>query len=118
MAISCSKNNVKYLILDADLSVFYAIALQRAYDAEDPAEMQDSQKRKNFILRTKKRLARVVREEYTAKIPDFDPEIHNPEKVFAFLCYRGLVLILIGLKYGFFSSIYGARKSINAHKFG
>ena len=74
MAISCSKNNVKYLILDADLSVFYAIALQRAYDAEDPAEMQDSQKRKNFILRTKKRLARVVREEYTAKIPDFDPE--------------------------------------------
>ena len=21
------------------------------------------------------------------EIPDFDPEIHNPEKVFAFLCY-------------------------------
>ena len=24
------------------------------------------------------------------EIPDFDPEIHNPEKVFAFLCYRGI----------------------------
>ena len=24
------------------------------------------------------------------EIPDFDPEIHNPEKVFALLCYRGI----------------------------
>ena len=24
------------------------------------------------------------------EIPEFDPEIHNPEKVFAFMCYRGL----------------------------
>ena len=24
------------------------------------------------------------------EIPDFDPEIHNPEKVFAFLCYLGI----------------------------
>ena len=24
------------------------------------------------------------------EIPDFDPEIHDPEKVFAFLCYRGV----------------------------
>ena len=24
------------------------------------------------------------------EIPEFDPEIHNPEKVFAFLCYRGV----------------------------
>ena len=24
------------------------------------------------------------------EVPDFDPEIHNPEKVFAFLCYRGI----------------------------
>ena len=24
------------------------------------------------------------------EIPEFDPEIHNPEKVFAFLCYRGI----------------------------
>ena len=24
------------------------------------------------------------------EIPDYDPEIHNPEKVFAFMCYRGL----------------------------
>ena len=24
------------------------------------------------------------------EIPDFDPEIHDPERVFAFLCYRGL----------------------------
>ena len=24
------------------------------------------------------------------EIPDFAPEIHNPEKVFAFLCYRGI----------------------------
>ena len=23
------------------------------------------------------------------EIPEYDPEIHNPEKVFAFLCYRG-----------------------------
>ena len=23
-------------------------------------------------------------------IPEYDPEIHNPEKVFAFLCYRGV----------------------------
>ena len=23
------------------------------------------------------------------EIPDFDPVIHDPEKVFAFLCYRG-----------------------------
>ena len=23
-------------------------------------------------------------------IPDYDPEIHNPEKVFAFMCYRGV----------------------------
>ena len=24
------------------------------------------------------------------EVPDYDPEIHNPEKVFAFLCYRGV----------------------------
>ena len=24
------------------------------------------------------------------EVPEFDPEIHNPEKVFAFLCYRGV----------------------------
>ena len=24
------------------------------------------------------------------EVPDYDPEIHNPEKVFAFLCYRGI----------------------------
>ena len=24
------------------------------------------------------------------EIPDYDPEIHNPEKVFALLCYRGV----------------------------
>ena len=24
------------------------------------------------------------------EIPEYDPEIHNPEKVFAFLCYRGV----------------------------
>ena len=24
------------------------------------------------------------------EIPEYDPEIHNPEKVFAFLCYRGI----------------------------
>ena len=24
------------------------------------------------------------------EIPEFDPDIHNPEKVFAFLCYRGI----------------------------
>ena len=24
------------------------------------------------------------------EVPEFDPEIHNTEKVFAFLCYRGI----------------------------
>ena len=24
------------------------------------------------------------------EIPEFDPEIRNPEKVFAFMCYRGV----------------------------
>ena len=24
------------------------------------------------------------------EVPEFDPEIHNPEKGFAFLCYRGI----------------------------
>ena len=24
------------------------------------------------------------------EVPDFDEEIHNPEKVFALLCYRGI----------------------------
>ena len=24
------------------------------------------------------------------EIPEFDPDIHNPERVFAFLCYRGI----------------------------
>ena len=24
------------------------------------------------------------------EVPEFDPEIHNPEKVFDFLCYRGI----------------------------
>ena len=24
------------------------------------------------------------------EVPEYDPEIHNPEKVFAFLCYRGV----------------------------
>ena len=26
----------------------------------------------------------------TPEVPEFDAEIHNPEKVFAFLCYRGV----------------------------
>ena len=26
----------------------------------------------------------------TPEVPEFDAEIHNPEKVFAFLCYRGI----------------------------
>ena len=26
----------------------------------------------------------------TPEVPDFDPEVHNPEKVFAFMCYRGI----------------------------
>ena len=26
----------------------------------------------------------------TPEVPDFDPEILNPEKVFAFMCYRGI----------------------------
>jgi len=24
------------------------------------------------------------------EVPEFDAEIHNPERVFAFLCYRGI----------------------------
>jgi len=24
------------------------------------------------------------------EVPEYDSEIHNPEKVFAFLCYRGI----------------------------
>ena len=24
------------------------------------------------------------------EVPEFDPEIHDPEKVFALLCYRGV----------------------------
>ena len=24
------------------------------------------------------------------EVPEFDEEIHNPERVFAFLCYRGI----------------------------
>ena len=24
------------------------------------------------------------------EVPEYDPEIHDPEKVFAFLCYRGI----------------------------
>ncbi len=24
------------------------------------------------------------------EIPEYDPDKHNPEKVFAFLCYRGI----------------------------
>ena len=24
------------------------------------------------------------------EIPEYDPDIHSPEKVFAFLCYRGI----------------------------
>ena len=24
------------------------------------------------------------------EVPEFDPDIHNPERVFAFLCYRGI----------------------------
>ena len=24
------------------------------------------------------------------EVPEYDEEIHNPEKVFAFLCYRGV----------------------------
>ena len=24
------------------------------------------------------------------EVPEFDPEIHNPERVFSFLCYRGV----------------------------
>ena len=30
------------------------------------------------------------------EIPEFDPDIHNPEKVFAFLCYRGIHTMLNG----------------------
>ena len=30
------------------------------------------------------------------EIPEFDPDIHNPEKVFAFLCYRGGYTMLNG----------------------
>ena len=26
----------------------------------------------------------------TPDVPEFDAEIHNPEKVFAFMCYRGV----------------------------
>ena len=26
----------------------------------------------------------------TQEVPEYDPEIHNPERVFAFLCYRGI----------------------------
>ena len=26
----------------------------------------------------------------TPEVPEYDPEIHNPERVFAFLCYRGI----------------------------
>ena len=26
----------------------------------------------------------------TPEVPEFDAEIHNPERVFAFLCYRGI----------------------------
>ena len=24
------------------------------------------------------------------EVPEYDPDIHNPEKVFAFMCYRGV----------------------------
>tara|TARA_R100000406_G_scaffold64559_1_gene45335 strand:- start:172 stop:369 length:198 start_codon:yes stop_codon:yes gene_type:complete len=24
------------------------------------------------------------------EVPEYDPEIHNPERVFALLCYRGI----------------------------
>ena len=24
------------------------------------------------------------------EVPEYDPDVHNPEKVFAFMCYRGL----------------------------
>ena len=24
------------------------------------------------------------------EVPEFDPDIHDPEKVFAFMCYRGV----------------------------
>ncbi len=24
------------------------------------------------------------------EVPEYDPEIHSPERVFAFLCYRGI----------------------------
>jgi len=26
----------------------------------------------------------------TPEVPEYDPEIHNPERVFALLCYRGI----------------------------
>jgi len=26
----------------------------------------------------------------TPEVPQYDPEKHNPERVFAFLCYRGI----------------------------
>ena len=26
----------------------------------------------------------------TPEVPEYDPEKHNPERVFAFLCYRGI----------------------------
>ena len=24
------------------------------------------------------------------EVPEYDPDIHNPDKVFAFMCYRGV----------------------------
>ena len=26
----------------------------------------------------------------TPEVPEYNPEIHNPKRVFAFLCYRGI----------------------------
>ena len=36
--------------------------------------MGDPKEREKFVMRTKKRLPRVIREDYVTKIPDFDPE--------------------------------------------
>ena len=33
----------------------------------------------------------------TTRNPRMDPDIHNPEKVFAFLCYRGNSLCKMGI---------------------
>jgi len=31
-----------------------------------------------------------IRFEWDHNLPEYDPDVHDPEKVFAFLCYRGV----------------------------